>query len=297
MTLIPTNDPPHDLPSGVDDHGDADVQRVRVVRSGELGEAGTVVAGGEPAVASVSSIGRKAGAVLGSGKSAFFATFKWTALFGLLLAVVTAWYVSNKSALRDVVVVLLVLIPSVGVAVALAAQRAASALAVETWRQTGLIGRVLDTLLDRVARQSSDFPANADNDGPAFSEATLPPLGVLPLPEANGRLRQATESWVAKSDAPRAVGGGFLLAGGGLVGRAQRWIAGLVERVTLREFRRTARDGQVDLAAVRAGLIDRVDDLVAVRVRTSGWSAVSGAVLALLAWAALVALAVSRLWS
>jgi hypothetical protein len=295
MTLVPSNLPP---PGDGDD-----VQRVRVVRAGDdAGRGSAPVSDAGPAwtdsahsasVAVTGSLfGPKAVAVLGTGKRTFFATVKWTSLFGALLAFLAAWYATNGSALRDAVTFLLVLGPSVGVAVALAVQRAAAALAVETWRQSGLVGRVLDTLLDRVAR--SPVGDGSDAATPAVGPADLP-VTRLPLSDATARLSRASEGWAGGTDGPSSLSGASAV--GGLVGRAQRWVAGLVEQVAQREFRRSSKDGQVDLNEVRLGLDGRLDDLVAARVRAGSWSAVGGAVLALLTWALLVAWAVKRLWA
>lgn len=320
MEIVPSDAQPERLPDAVADDGEGDVQRVRVVRRASEGPPPSpvdpVATVAEPPRASVggsayvkidvsSPLGTKSAAIFGTGKRTFFPTVKRMLLLGAVLAFLAAWYVDRGAVLRDALVVLLVFVPSIGVAVALAARLTAANLAVETWRRTGLVMSVLDALLDRMAGPSGQAgtalatrpPTAEDSPADATSAPAPPPaLGVLPLPEALARLERAAEAWTRSSGLSSAVGG-TSTGLGGLVGRAQRWVAGLVEHAARREMRRAAVGGRVDLVAVRAALVDRLDDAVAARVRATNRSAVAGAVLALVAWAAVVAYAVSRIWS
>ena len=187
MTLVPSNLPPHDSspPSGGEDD---DVQHVRVMRSGSV----TAEVGDGASVTVVSSFGAKAAAVVVTGKQTFFRTFKWTMLLGVLLAVLAAWYAEGPIVLRGVLTALLVVVPAAGAAVALAGRLAAAALAVETWRQTGLVGQVLDTPARpgrpprrrRVGRR----PADGHRRGPA---ATARPAAAVRRPAAPDASRRS----------------------------------------------------------------------------------------------------------
>jgi hypothetical protein len=232
---------------------DADVQRVVAVRTDGGG------AGNDP----LAALGARTAAVFGDGARRFFTTVKRMTLLGVVLALGAAWWAENGSVIRGAAAALLVFVPAVVIAVVVAGRLAAASLAVETWRQAGLTRQVLGLLLDRMGGPDADATGG---------------VGRLPLSDAVQRLKLSAAAWVAESAASSS-----------LIARSQRWLAGLVERVTLRAFRAQADSGGVDVARVRESLADQVDDLVAARVRAEMRSMTAGAVLGLVAYAVLVA--------
>jgi hypothetical protein len=185
-----------------------------------------------------------------------------------------------------------VFIPAAVVAVLLAGQRAAAAIAVETWRQSGLVRHVLNFLLDRVVA-GTDVKDNTDatagrtiaND----SDSESPPTTAagetrIPLGEACVRLTKAVRRWQETS-----IGSSRLIA------RSQQWIGGIVERLAMKEFQGQLGQGGVDVEKARESLTVRIDDAVAGQLRRRSRSATMGAVLAVVVWAVLVAYFLRRL--
>src|SRR4051794_27229266 len=135
MTSLPS-ETPDNLPAVPDQ----DVQHVVAMRA-------EPEAGEDPLVAFAS----RTRTVLGTAAGTFFTTIKRMLLLGIVLALGAAWWAEQGSVLRGVGAALLVFIPATVVAVLLAGQRAAAAIAVETWRQSGLVRHVMNFLLDGVA--------------------------------------------------------------------------------------------------------------------------------------------------
>lgn len=207
--------------------------------------------------------------LLSSGGRAFFTTLKRMLLLALVLSLAAAWWAEEGSIPRGVGAAFLVFIPVAVVSLVLATQRAAVAIAVETFRRTGLTRMLLDLLLNEVSQPDKDDPT---------------PATRLPIGEACLRLKVAITAWKAKNTVPSA-----------LIRRSQGWVGGLIEKILSAAFQSYVGKGGVDLNEVRQDLATRIDDLVADRVRKRTRLAVAGAIIASVCWAVLVAYTLHRL--
>jgi hypothetical protein len=235
-----------------------DVQHVTAVRA-------------EGVESAVATLGERTTQVLTTGASTFFSTIKRMMLLVVILAMAAAWWAEQGAILRGVAAILLVLIPGAVLSLVLAGQRAAAAVAAETWRQTGLARRLLDLLLDQVAATPSE---------------TMPdtPPGRLPIAEACARLKRAVTNWKTGTSTSSS-----------LIRRSQEWVAGLMERVVAAHFQTYVGKGGVEINEARQDLAERIDDLVAARVRRRTLAATIGVVILTIVWAVLVAYFLRRL--
>jgi hypothetical protein len=197
--------------------------------------------------------------VLTSGGAAFFSTLKRMLLLAVVLALAAAWWAEEGAIARGVAAAVIVFIPVAVVGLLLAGQRATVAIALETWRQTGLARKLLNLLMDEVAK-------------PAEGEAA--PAVRLPIGEACLRLKVAIVDWKASNTASSS-----------LIRRSQQWIGGLIEKILSSAFQSYVGQGGVHLSEVRHDLSITIDDLVADRVRRRSHFAVFAAVFASICWA------------
>ncbi len=172
-------------------------------------------------------------AVVTSALGAFVRTVLAMLVLGGGLAIGGYLYAAPRSTLAGVAAALLALTLCVVLGVVLGAKRAMAVGVAAGVHRSQLASRVVGPLFDRLA----NVP------GVAATER-------MPLAQVEAHLRTVVTSWLG--DAPR-----------GLRGVVARGLVGRIERLTLAELRSDDRDATgVDLAVVRARMIDRADAMV-----------------------------------
>jgi hypothetical protein len=200
-------------------------------------------------------VGGVAGLMLVAVRS-FLLTLLLMLLLGTVLAAASYWLLSGQHWVYGLILALIALVECAIVGVILAAKRAVAATLVHGLRKSHIGSAAVRLIFDRLLGVAEEGTPG-ERGGWATKTAER-----LPLAQAEKRLSDAIRHLI---HAPSTEGG--------LTGRVRRRVQarllGLVHKFTLASFREEdARHGGVDLTKVQGALGERIDNLLAGKLRS-----------------------------